>query len=326
MWAATTHGSARGAEVHRALSHPVGDQFSGKLYEIGNVQCMRDVFAQVLDRSQIFMVYAPPGSGKTDVAKHLIAEHNRAESVGERKRHIFHIYCRVGIRPRNLLRRVAIAAGTAPAGEIDRILQNLLWDYRGHRVALVFDEAQHLSIECFETVRELFDQGGFSLVFTGSHELDRVFRKFAGTLEQLERRVTDKITLPSLTRNEAAGIVRSELQNLAAGSVIDQQIEMATVEISLNKKAQRYISIGRLVGALREAKRQLVSSRRSSPMNLANKDQIRALQALYTKWAAHTLDGADGDPRVARLRWASENVGREVHSFSDLTRDEKREG
>ena len=111
---------------------------------------------------------------------------------------------------------MAQACGTSPIGEIDRILQNLLWDYRGHRVALVFDEAQHLSIDCFETVRELFDQGRlFSLIFTGSHELDRVFRKFAGTLEQLERRLTDKITLPGVTRREAEGIVRSELQAVA---------------------------------------------------------------------------------------------------------------
>ena len=61
---------------------------------------MRDVFARVLDRAQIFMVYAPPGSGKTDVARGLIAEHNRAAGARERKQHLFHIYCRVGIRPR----------------------------------------------------------------------------------------------------------------------------------------------------------------------------------------------------------------------------------
>jgi DNA transposition AAA+ family ATPase len=248
--------------MERYPIQPTGS-FTGKLYEIGNVRCLRQIFARVLDRPQIFMVYAPPGSGKTDVTRGLIAEHNRTAAHAERARHLFHIYCRAGIRPRDLLRRVAQACGTSIAGEIDRILQNILWEFRGQRVALVFDEAQHLSIDCLETVRELFDQGGFSLIFTGSHELDQIFSKFAGTLEQLERRVTDKVTLPAVTREEAAGIVRSELEPVCAGvdsSLVQQQIELATVEVAVRRQKQRYISIGRLMAALREAREALAAA------------------------------------------------------------------
>lgn len=244
------------------------DEPTKKLYEIGNVKAFRDVFTRALDRPHIFMVYAPPGSGKTDVARTLMAQHNLAGAAADdgRKQHIFMVYCRLGIRPRDLMARVAHACGASSAGEIERILRNIQWECRGQRVALVFDEAQHLSVECMETVRELFDLAPkMSLIFTGSHALDDIFRKFRGTLEQLERRVTERITLPPVSREEAAGIVRSELGALLPDlddSRIQEQIEMATVEIATKKgdRKQRYISIGRLMAALAETRELLAAS------------------------------------------------------------------
>jgi DNA transposition AAA+ family ATPase len=250
--------------IERYPARPA-EEFGGKLYDIGNVHCLRDLLARALDRPHIFMLYAPPGSGKTSVVKGLIAEHNAASANDERRAHIFHIYCRAGIRPHSLVRRIAQACGTSVAGDIDRVLGNIVWEFRRQRVVLIFDEAQHLDVVSMETVRELFDQAGFSLIFTGSHELETVFRRFAGTLEQLERRVTDKITLPAVTREEAAHIIRSELQDLVPeidSSLIQQQIERATVEIRVKKgsPAQRYISIGRLMAALHEVRELLASS------------------------------------------------------------------
>jgi hypothetical protein len=55
----------------------------------------------------------------------------------------------------------------------------------------------------------------------------------------------------------------------------------------------------------------------------AGREQIVALQTLYSIWAAHTIQ-THSDARTARLNWASESIGREVDSFSDLTRDEAR--
>jgi hypothetical protein len=57
-----------------------------------------------------------------------------------------------------------------------------------------------------------------------------------------------------------------------------------------------------------------------------NSAQLGALQVLYIKWsAAGFASGQDERAvRTARLAWASENVGRSVSSFSDLTRDEAR--
>jgi hypothetical protein len=58
-------------------------------------------------------------------------------------------------------------------------------------------------------------------------------------------------------------------------------------------------------------------------LNSANADQIRALQTLCSQWQKHTLEAGD-DPRATRLAWASQNTGRNISSFSDLTRDEAR--
>lgn len=55
----------------------------------------------------------------------------------------------------------------------------------------------------------------------------------------------------------------------------------------------------------------------------ASGEQIKALQTLYGQWRGHSLQER-GDPRVARLAWASERTGREISSFSYLTCDEAR--
>lgn len=53
----------------------------------------------------------------------------------------------------------------------------------------------------------------------------------------------------------------------------------------------------------------------------ATRVQLVALHALYCQWSKHTIE-TPGDPRSARLEWASQNLGRAVASFAELTRDE----
>jgi DNA transposition AAA+ family ATPase len=227
------------------------DNLVGNLYETGAVKILRNVFHRLLRRAQIFMVYAPPGSGKTYMARHIIEQHNREYRGKDQNTFIFRIYCRAKICPRDLMKRITTACGTRSDTAIDRAIHNLRFDFRGARVVLYFDEAQHLSIDCLEVVRELVDEEGFSLCFAGSHELDRMFAQFAGSLEQLERRITDKVTLPAVTADEATGILRSELSDLKIdAAMIRQQIELATISVRANKKTQRYISIGRLMAAI----------------------------------------------------------------------------
>lgn len=224
-----------------STAHASGvDEFTGTLWETGAVNMMRGAFQQLVDRPCILMVYAPPGSGKTDIARALMP-HFRSEAVS-----MFRIYCRAGITPRFLMGRVAAACGTVgTAVHIERTISNLRYDFTGRRVALYFDEAQHLSVDCLEVVRELYDELRWSLCFAGSHQLDRVFSKWAGDLEQLERRITGKLTLPAVSVAEAEGIVRSEIPELSPAKV-RKLIEHSHVDIRAEGGTQRYLSMGRL--------------------------------------------------------------------------------
>jgi DNA transposition AAA+ family ATPase len=224
-------------------THPadVPEEFHGKLYEIGNVRALRSIFTRLSNEPCIVMSYAPPGSGKTDVARALIPQFREPVPV-------IRIYCRESITPRGLIQRISEKCGSVIDGSIERSIRNLRFDFRGRRVALYFDEAQHLSVQCLETVRELHDELGWSLCLAGSHQLDRIFTEWAGELEQLERRITEKVYLPSVTTEEAEQIISSELPDLKAAKV-RTLIERSYVQL---KKGEQYLSIGRVMAIIRE--------------------------------------------------------------------------
>jgi hypothetical protein len=236
-----------------------GPEETERMYEIGNLREMREVFRRALERPHIFMVYGPPGAGKTGAARHLISEHNRLSAKSPEMGGIYQVYCRAAIRPMALVRRVAVACGAATGRDTDSILNSLLATLRGRRVVIVFDEAQHLDVDCMETIRELYDVAGISLVFAGSHELERIFDRFRGTLEQLERRVTDKISLPAVARAEAVAIIREELGQLTEvdDSLVAHLVEAASVSVRVGNRRENYISIGRLMATVREAREGL---------------------------------------------------------------------
>lgn len=229
--------------------HPIEspDNFHGRLYEIGNVRVLRDVFKRLIAEPCILLSYAPPGSGKTDVARALIAEHNDSAVP------VFRIYCRESITRRDLMQRISEKCGSVIDGSIERSIRNLRFDFRGRRVALYFDEAQHLSVECLETIRELYDELHWSLCFAGSHQLDRIFTEWAGELEQLERRITDKVYVPAVTAAEAEEIILSEIPDLKKAK-IRTLIELSYVQL---KKGEQYLSIGRVMANIRELQKHM---------------------------------------------------------------------
>lgn len=50
--------------------------------------------------------------------------------------------------------------------------------------------------------------------------------------------------------------------------------------------------------------------------------QLRMVQTLFSLYSRHIPCDSTGDGRGERLAWASQNVGREVKSFSELSADE----
>jgi|SRR3954469_10361945 DNA transposition AAA+ family ATPase len=233
--------------------HPIAAaaDLEGKLHETANVRVWREIFFECLDNQRAAVVYGPPGIQKSFPVEHLIAELNRLDlAKNGHGRRAYYVYCRQGIRPNQLLKRVAEACGTSPLGDADRILRNLRFDFGKRRVLIIFDEAQHLSIDCLETVRELLDRLGCGLIFSGSHNLMRIFQKSI-ELEQLNSRLRRAAELPGMSDQDARRIIAFEL-----GEVSDKQIGklISKSRITDPHRKEQYISARRLFSGIQEVK------------------------------------------------------------------------
>lgn len=256
---AANDGPLREAVLKFIEQHPVGqlEVAEGKLYETENVRLMRKYFYEALDNRRAYFVEGDPGTQKSYVLQHLIYELNQREiAKNGHGRRAFYVYCRQGIRPVQLLKRVAEAAGTIVQGDTDRILRNLRFDYRSRKALFIFDEAQHLDIQCLETVRELLDQSPhFGLLFAGSHNFGEMFKKKALQLEQWNSRFHAGKQLPGIAKDEAAVIIRGELGGKANAAVIDALVKKSQAAHLRSGNGETYVSARRLFEALADLKK-----------------------------------------------------------------------
>jgi type II secretory pathway predicted ATPase ExeA len=247
-------------------THPIAPmtQPFGELYDTANVRAMRETFKALMRRPVAYLIYAPPGSQKSFVLEHLVGELNGEESAKrEPTQAAFYFYAIARMTNSQVMKGVAIACGTSAAGDRMRIARNLAHDFQGRRGLLVVDEAQHLSIDNFETLRALLDQPPhFSLLFAGSHDLKQTFDRFSSTLEQWNSRIVDKVRLPGVKVDEAEGIVRREIGELlkartaeSARKTIRALIAGATVKDGFEKD-RRYVNVRTLCNALEAIKLQ----------------------------------------------------------------------
>ena len=255
--------------------HPIGPVscVNGELYETKNVRVIQETFEKLLPRPVAYMIYAPPGSQKSFVLEHQVAKLNQAEIANPEGHRAFYIYARARVRPRDLVRRVATACGCRSASELDIMLNDMRFTFRHQRVLLVVDEAQHLDIDCFETLRELLDRPPyFSLLFAGSHDLKRKFDQFSATLEQWNSRIIAKVRLPGLEHFEAVNIIKREIGQLLiegrtpaqAQTTIEELIDASTVRDAFEGN-RTYINVRTLTNALDQiksaaAKREILPS------------------------------------------------------------------
>lgn len=203
----------RAAIVDFIDAHPVEPvtESEGRLHETENVRLIRDCFYQALDGRRAYYFRGAPGSQKSFVLQHLIAELNRTEiSKNGHGRRAYYVYCREGITPTQLMKRVAEAAGSIGAGDPDRILRNLRFDIGRRKTLFVFDEAQHLDVRALETLRELHDMPpNCGLLFAGSHQIEQTFNRI--DMEQWNSRLRRGAELPGVSEDEAARIIHDEL-------------------------------------------------------------------------------------------------------------------
>jgi hypothetical protein len=196
-------------------THPIAPmtQPFGELYSTANVRSMRESFQQLLRRPAARLVYGAPGKQKSFALEYLVAELNRVEAAKrEPLQAAFYLYAIAQATPSQVMKAAAIACGSSSAGDRMRIAHNLAHDFEGRRVVLVVDEAQHLSINAFETLRILLDRPPhFSLLFSGSHDLKQIFDKWSAVLEQWNSRLLEKVCLPGVSIEEAEGIAGREI-------------------------------------------------------------------------------------------------------------------
>ena len=248
-------------------AHPIAAPLvsSGKLYQTENVRLLRKYFYEALDHRRAYYLYGAPGTQKTYVLQHLIAELNRSEIAknGEGRR-AYYVYVRQGIGPLDLMKRVAESCGAIGMGTLDRILRNLRFDLSERKVLFVFDEAQHLSIECLETIRELLDQPPHcGLLFAGTHELEKIFTRQALELEQWRSRFHAGQSLPGISEQEAVAIVHSELGYQLSPGQIRKLIAKSKIADLRNGGQHTYVSARRLFWVIRELQAAVVSGKRA---------------------------------------------------------------
>ena len=259
--------SIRAAIRDFIATHPIAAPrtITGKLYETQNVRLLRKYFDEALDHSRAYYVYGAPGTQKTYVLQHLIAELNRSEigKNGEGRR-AYYVYVRQGIGSLDLMKRVAESCGAIGIGMVDRILRNLRFDLSDRKVVLVFDEAQHLSIECLETIRELLDQPPHcGLLFAGTHELEAIFTRQALELEQWRSRFHAGQALPGISEEEAAEIVYSELEFKLSQLKVQKLIAKSKITDLRHGGQHTYVSARRLFWVIRELQAPVVSGKRA---------------------------------------------------------------
>ena len=116
-----------------------------------------------------------------------------------------------------------------------------------------FDEAQHLSIECLETLRELLDQPPHcGLLFAGTHELEEIFTRQALELEQWRSRFHAGQALPGISEEEAAEIVHSELGLELSQRKLQKLIAKSRITDLRVGGQHSYVSARRLFWVIRE--------------------------------------------------------------------------
>jgi DNA transposition AAA+ family ATPase len=253
---ARSSAQVRAAIIDFIAAHPiepVTETEGGPLYETKNVSLIRNCFNKALNDGQAFYFHGAPGSQKSFVLGRLMAELNLAEisKNGQGKR-AFYIYCTENIRPTQLMKEVAIAAGSPSSGDARRIFRNLRFDLGRRKVLFMFDEAQHLSVECLETLRELHDMPPHAgLLFAGSHELKSTFQRL--DMEQWHSRLQQGEDLPGIQPEEALNIITAELGELPAKK-IKYLISEAEARDKRKGVSVKYISARRLFRSIKGIK------------------------------------------------------------------------
>lgn len=255
-------------------AHPIEPLLNagGKLYETQNARLIRQHFYNALDNGRAYYFRGAPGTQKSFVVKHLIAELNRSDAAKNgHGRRAYYIYCREASGPRDLMKRIAVASGVRVSSGVDNIIANLRFDFSRRRVLLYFDESQHLTRQCLEVVRELYDEPPhFGILFGGSHQVEEMFDRL--DMQQWHSRLRKGERLPGVQEEEARKlIIPGELGDVTRAQAdwlvkksydVDQVIERSGAVLKAER--MKYISARKLfdaIAVIKEAREQKATAK-----------------------------------------------------------------
>lgn len=134
--------------------------------------------------NDIAIVYGAAGAGKTTALKYY-AENNA---------NVIFVTANACCKsPRDILYLISEVVGIIPAGRQFMMMRNLVAELKDSNRLLIIDEADHLTINALQAVRNLNDEAGIGIVLSGN---DRIKHQMYGRgslqFDQLRTRVVPK--------------------------------------------------------------------------------------------------------------------------------------
>jgi hypothetical protein len=151
---------------------------------------------------QIGVIHAPAGLGKTVTLHHYARENSWVRIIT----------CVAGMSRRDVLDEIVDALDLRLVrGASGKILKAILDALEGSEIILVFDEAQHLTLKHFETIRHTYDRLGTPVVFAGTNDIiDRMTGRKNVVYDQVFSRVGMKRQLkPAISKTDVAELAAS---------------------------------------------------------------------------------------------------------------------
>jgi DNA transposition AAA+ family ATPase len=226
------------------------DFMSRPHYVTKDFTTLRKSILTALDQGVAFLVDGPPGTQKTHAFRRVAHEINTS-GLGRA------IYMRVRCEqsPQAFLMECCTRAGIPNRGLIDQLIRKLRFFLGKGRTVLIIDEAQALSKNGLEIVRQLLDEPPyFGVVLGGSHNLSVTLQHW--TMEQWRSRLRKTHLLSGPTRDEAESILLAQLGGISR-AVMQKAVEGAMTSTMRDGKTFEYISARVLFDAIKTTRAAL---------------------------------------------------------------------
>lgn len=237
---------------------------TAQLLETRGYRKIRECLEEAIDDGAISILYGPPSSEKSFVLENLCAQFREAGQQA------IYIYCGPRVTPTAILRDIARASQIwLRTPYFQPYMQALRTEFLSRKTppALVFDEAQHLSVDALEAIRELHDRTkrpgrkGCGVILAGSHNLHRDFESASRrpSLEQWLSRISYRVQLSGMTKEEALTIAARALGNGKVAKLTDAQqescLKRCTIVDAYANPPRPYYSSRRLLEYLRQQRK-----------------------------------------------------------------------